>query len=287
MNRPRPKEREFKPPVPVGRCGVSACAAECLATCKTCCDTLWVAGPSIVGDNRPLIEHLRDGSLKRCPDCEFATRQDESLRARQSALAAAGFHNGREPIGTIRDYNPLMQQGRGREQCRAALQATRGWALGEGPHLLVLSGNTGVGKTHLAEGVTEYLVFTRRKHPVMVSGEKFVQELALYLSANQENRQAFEKRLTDADYLVLDEVGIGYGKGGEQSEFVSSIYQRIIGARFADGLPTMVTGNLRGDAALKEILGDRVVSRLQDTRFAKVLTMWDAADIRPQMGKKR
>lgn len=283
MRLDKPKSRRDRselPPVRVGRCGIIACADGCLADCRTCCDTKWTMAAYEPGREAKLAGTY---GPNRCPDCEFAEDREDPNRQRRLLLTAAGFNDGREPVGTLRDYNPNMQEGKGREQARMALQATKNWALGEGPHLLVIVGNTGVGKTHLAEGAVEYLTFTRRKQAVLVSGEDFVFELASYLSANQENRMAYEQRMRDVDYLALDEVGVAYGKDGMHNEFVSSIYQRIIGWRFNNGKPTMVTGNLSGDTAIRDILGDRVFSRLEDSRFSLALDLWDARNLRPQM----
>lgn len=270
MDKPRKRDEEPQPPVSVGRCGISACATECLAACSTCCDTRWVEAP-----------------MKRCPDCEFDDDREDPNRQRRMKLLVAGFNDGREPIGTLQDYNPDMQPGKGKEQARRALQAVKSWCLSEGPHLLVIVGDTGVGKTHLSEGAVEYLVFTRRKQAVIVAGEDFVFELASYLSANEENRMAYEKRMREVEYLVLDEVGIAYGKGGNHNEYVASLYQRIIGYRFNNGLPTLVTGNLSSDAEIGGILGDRVYSRMQDSRFSMALDLWDAKNLRPVMKGSR
>src|SRR3546814_5197412 len=62
---------------------------------------------------------------------------------------------------------PIYRQtGEGREQCRAALQAAKAWALREGPHLVVLLGGTGVGKTHLVEATAEYLAIRSEERRV-------------------------------------------------------------------------------------------------------------------------
>lgn len=278
------RDREILPPVPVGVCGITACAEGCLAECKTCCDVKWLMPRYEVGRDAKL------GSVygpSRCPDCQFAEDREDPNRQRRLLLTAAGFNGGREPVGTLRGFNPARQTGKGQQQARLAIQAVRNWVMGEGPHLLVIVGNTGVGKTHLGEGAVEYLTFDRRKQAVIVSGEDFVYELASYLSVNEANKQAYEQRMRSVDYLVLDEVGIAYGKGGGPNEYVSSLYQRIIAHRFNNAKPTMVTGNLASSDEVRGILGDRVFSRMQDSTASLSLQMWDALDMRKETGRKR
>lgn len=277
-DRPRAnRDRSELPLVEVGRCGIIACAEECLADCQTCCDTKWLMAPYEPGrDTRPGKQY----GPRRCPDCEFDEDRDDPNRQRVLTLSAAGFYNGREPIGTFQNYDPNRQTGEGREQCRAALQAVKSWAMREGPHFVVLMGGTGVGKTHLAEAAAEYLAITRRAQVALIPGEDFSYMLGRYLNSEDDQRRAYEGRLRQTDWLVLDEVGIAHGKNGEHNEYVSSLYREIIGWRFAQGLPTLVTGNLAGDVAIKQILGDRVFDRLYDSGSSRVITMWKAVSQR-------
>lgn len=267
------RDRSELPPVVTGRCGISACADQCLADCRTCCDTKWLMAPYEPGREAKL-----GGTYgpRRCPDCEFDEDKNDPNRQRALTLSAAGFYNGREPLGTFQSYDVNRQTGEGRDQCRAAFNAVKGWAMREGPHFVLLMGGTGVGKTHLAEAATEYLAITRRAQVLIIPGEDFSYMLGRYLGSDDEQRKAYEGRLRHVDWLVLDEVGIAHGKNGEHNEFVSSLYREIIGWRFAQGLPTLVTGNLRGETAIAQILGDRVVDRLYDSQSSRVITMWKA-----------
>src|SRR3546814_2387646 len=89
-------------------------------------------------------------------------------------------------------------------------------------------------------------------------------------------KTAYEMRISDwsSDVCSSDL------KGGQHNEFVSSLYREIIGWRFAQGLPTLITGNLAGDEAVRQILGDRVFDRLHDSAASKVISMWKAQSMR-------
>lgn len=277
MDNPKPPSGEPKEPVPIGRCGSSICAEACVATCKTCCDSQWL----IPGWQIGLGHDAPERRPVACPDCEFRGSREHLQRQRKSMLAAIGFTNSREPLGTLENYNPDLQpRGEGRNQCRRALQAVKRWCLDEGTHLLLLIGGTGIGKSHLAEAAVEYLAFTRKKQAFLMAGEDFAFELASYLSTNDVNRRAYEVRMRSVDFLVLDEVGIAYGKGDTRNPYVASLYQRIIGYRYNNGLPTLVTGNIADDQDLKDVLGDRVHSRLQDSKHARTIDMWQAQSMR-------
>lgn len=284
---PLKRRGEKPPPVRSGLCGATACADACLADCKTCCDSRWLAPPHVHGTR------FQDERPRLCPDCEHRNDREELGRRRVSMLSAIGFRNGREPLGTVESFDPSWQpQGEPREQARRALGAVKSWCLNEGPHLVVLTGPMGVGKTHLAEGAVEYLGFTRLKRAFIVAGEDFAFELGSYLGAKhdpaepwseytvEENRRAYESRMRDVDYLVLDEVGIAYGKGESRNPYVASLYQRIIGWRFNNGFPTLVTGNLPDEADVEAVLGDRVASRMEDSKGSRTVDMWQMRSMR-------
>src|SRR3546814_18259267 len=120
---------------------------------------------------------------------------------------------------------PIYRQtGEGREQCRAALQAAKAWALREGPHLVVLLGGTGVGKTHLVEATAEYLAITRRSQIILVTGEEFSYMLGRYLSGDDEQRRAYEGRQIGGascrgrgcTYVSISVVAVSYKKKEKQ-----------------------------------------------------------------------
>ena len=139
-------------------------------------------------------------------------------------------------------------------------------------NILVLVGETGTGKTHLAlaiawewfeDGFT--VLFTR------------VDDLLDWLRRGYDDN-TYHKRLElvhRCDLLILDDLGTEHAEhwAGEKID-------RIVDWRYVDRLPLVVTSN-----AKSEDLAPRVASRLDDHSCSMVVQI-DAEDFRPHKGRQ-
>ena len=118
---------------------------------------------------------------------------------------------------------------------------------------LLLSGATGIGKTHLclaiARGVTE-------QGFGVVYGS--VQPLIRQLEAEHFGRAQgdSERQLTECDLLVLDDLGMEF-----DSAFSRACLYNVLNARLLEGKPTIISTNL-SYTALQERYGDQIASRI-------------------------
>jgi DNA replication protein DnaC len=140
------------------------------------------------------------------------------------------------------------------------------------PSLLLL-GPTGVGKTYQAFGALRAAVTVElplRWYALTTAD--------LYASLRPRHGHDTEAQLRlyrDAELLLLDDLG-----AAKPSEFVEEITYRLINARYEACRPSIFTSNLSVEA-LKETLGDRIVSRLAEMCTRCVLTGDDRRRARP------
>ncbi|MFY1686460.1 ATP-binding protein [Plantactinospora sp. WMMB782] len=131
---------------------------------------------------------------------------------------------------------------------------------------LVLSGNTGTGKTHLAYGVLRHLVghaarANRNFRWLIVTHADL--NAALRPKPDESHAYALDPYL-EVDFLILDDVGAGKG-----SEFTEENITRLVDHRWSRRLPTVYTTNLDVDS-LEKVVGERVVSRLADATLVEL-----------------
>jgi len=139
------------------------------------------------------------------------------------------------------------------------------WATGHladpaGAPWLLLTGNTGVGKTHQAYGVLRLLVLgaaqaNRRCRWRFVTHPEMNAELRP--KPDDSHTSALGVYL-EADLLVLDDVG-----AGKSTDWTLDSLIRLVDHRWSHRMPTIYTTNLDADQ-LGQTVGDRVLSRLAD-----------------------
>lgn len=141
---------------------------------------------------------------------------------------------------------------------------------------LWLLGDVGRGKTHLACAVL------RAQHRdgldvVFTTPRDLIRDLRA--SWGERNSAAKEQqalaRFTDCDVLVLDDVGTSFGKEAELVQLFD-----VINERDAHDMRTIITSNLTPQE-LREVLGERIYSRLRDRALVLVL---DGDDHRQPLG---
>jgi len=125
-----------------------------------------------------------------------------------------------------------------------------------GPLGLVLSGGRGVGKTHLARVVANFM----QLRCVMVAECDLVARIQASYSGSGEPEETIIGRLRRAEFLVIDDLGTAHVRAESQT-WIEGIYWRILDRRYERKLPTMVTTNL-DLAQIGLRIGDRAMSRL-------------------------
>ncbi len=146
---------------------------------------------------------------------------------------------------------------------------------------LIMCGNTGTGKTHLACAISDYI--TRnitimgklniddnpqkyRARVIFMETIKVIRAIKqTYSKGSSRTEQQVINSFVQPDLLILDEVGIQFGSDTERM-----IIFEVINERYLNMKPTILISNL----ALKELsefIGDRVIDRMRENG-GKIIT---------------
>lgn len=140
-----------------------------------------------------------------------------------------------------------------------AMSAVRSWMMGEGLPWLVLTGDWGVGKSHLAEGAVRALVERGeyvRWQPVV----NLLTEMRRMVAAKAD-MDGFLDRVKITPWLVLDDLG-----RERATDWAQEALYRLVQGRQVSRLRTLVTTN-----ETKASLGDRVGGAIADRVFDRSL----------------
>jgi len=231
------------------------------------------------GEYESIRLHIGDGHWTTCPVCakqvideqarKRADEQPETLRRVQgeAMLEAAGVPR-RLQNATLKSYqsDTDAQQDAHKLVCDYARDMQRHLDTGNG---LILMGNMGTGKTHLAVGLIRYATRSLGVAARYVTAPALFSRVRASYSGNHETEADILREYAKAPLLVLDEIGVGKGSDNE----LNLIYA-VLGERYDECRPTVIITNLMSEE-LRAWLGERVVDRLRDTSPV-VLFDWES-----------
>ena len=211
----------------------------------------------------------RPASWMPCPACleeRSAKRAEEERQADRERFARESLERKigracippRFAIKTFDDYKADT-----REQQRA-LRTCKDYADNFADYhkagtSILLIGDVGTGKTHLAAATANQIVRDTKFTAVYTTASSIVRHVK---STFDRDSDATESQVYAAysqmDLLVIDEIGVQ-----NATEFELTVMFEVINSRYEEMLPTMVISN-RGIGDLPKYLGDRVVDRLRE-----------------------
>lgn len=197
---------------------------------------------AVVPLNEKESESLLTPTYGPCPGCEMDL---ENLRLHEAGVPSNLLH------ATLDNWFPDDAQ-------ETHILATAKEFAARKRGFLIMLGNVGTGKTHLAVGVMRCV-----RKPVMFTQSGLLR--ALRLTYGNSGASDPVEACRNADLCVLDELGVSVGGKDEYP-----MLHEILAYRHAEFLPTVVTSNLATDE-LRRTLGDRLTDRLREAAF-KVLT---------------
>jgi DNA replication protein DnaC len=103
---------------------------------------------------------------------------------------------------------------------------------------LLYMGNVGTGKTHLAVAALQELILTKGAQGVYSNFLELVQELQMSFDGSGASREEILGPVTEADVLVLDELG-----AGRLTEWVRDLLYYVINSRYMANRVTIFTTN--------------------------------------------
>jgi DNA replication protein DnaC len=202
----------------------------------------------------------RDGTAKRCRCYAVQRLQQAQREARiQPALQKMTFGsfklscypaNAKPQGGKGRTYYELAREARDKanECCELVIR-------GAHPRGLLLMGQVGSGKTHLAAAAANKLLQNGRRVLFLVVPD-FLDELRSSFGAEDVEMRRLLDRAKHVEVLILDDLG-----SHNFTDWTRSVLFSILNYRMNEGLTTLATTNLDAEK-LKELLGVRSLSRL-------------------------
>lgn len=203
---------------------------------------------------------LADGTAGRCSCWRRRQMKAAQVQARvQPRLRQMSFKNfdlrcypagELAPLAKGQTYYQLAKNARDRMAalCRAV-------CAGEAPRGVLLLGQVGSGKTHLAAAAANCLLARGRQVLFLVVPD-FLDELRGSLGAEDAATQRLLEAAKRAEVLVLDDLG-----SHNLTDWTKSVLFSVLNYRVNEGLVTIATSNL-DIGALNELLGERAMSRL-------------------------
>lgn len=216
-----------------------------------------------------------------CPQCaeedhqqrmreEERQRQMELIRNRAKAFVARSGIPKRFSGKTFETYRPVNGKS------ASILRKIRDYSdvLSSGDHAgrsLILLGNVGNGKTHLACALLEDVILRTCKPGHYWTFAELVRDVkASWRKDSDYSEQDVYDRFASSEVAILDEVGMQ-----NFTEFEQTVAYEAVNARYLLERPTVVITNLPA-SELSTCLGERVVDRLRESGGKALDFDWDS-----------
>ncbi|WP_459578042.1 ATP-binding protein, partial [Enterococcus faecalis] len=151
------------------------------------------------------------------------------------------------------------------------------------PIHMILSGKSGVGKSHLAMS-TAWEVLEKSnydKRCLFISYAELLEQLKFAMKDEQARKTitgTLMAEIKSADLVVLDDLGAELGvKGNDSTNFNNDTLNRIVEAR--QNKATVFTTNLTGKE-MRQAYGERILSRIMSNSQGFVMTIEGTSDKR-------
>lgn len=195
---------------------------------------------------------------------EEKARRDRAIRSKFAGAAIPPRFDGR----TLSDFTAETPA------AAAALTTCRDYAVGFPDRLrrgasLILCGNAGTGKTHLACGIAQFVIEHHDRSAVYVTvGRAFRMVKDTYRRDSRTTEAEALASFVAPDLLILDEIGVQYG-----SETEKNILFEIVNERYEAMKPTILISNF-AIAPLTEYAGERVIDRMKENGGKLIVFDW-------------
>lgn len=192
-------------------------------------------------------------------------RRDLIDRLFRGSAIPARFRN-----NTFETYDPSTEKAKNiKARCEEyALNFPENLKVGRS---ILMIGNTGTGKTHLANSICNFIIQKHQKTAVFSSIIEAVRRVKETYSkdSSEAERQAI-KAFIEPDLLVLDEVGIQVGSDTERT-----ILFELLNGRYNEMKPTILLSNLDIEK-IKPAIGDRVLDRMKENGGMTFIFDWSS-----------
>jgi len=136
---------------------------------------------------------------------------------------------------------------------------------------LILCGETGTGKTHLAVAIVKAVIAEDNSAMYTRASAMLREVKSTYSSSSNSTEDDIIKKYSSPDLLVIDEIGVQYG-----SEAEKNIIFEILNERYERVRSTIIVSNLAIEG-IEQFIGSRLVDRLREGGGSIVIFNWGSA----------
>ncbi len=226
--------------------------------------------------------HFIGDKFSPCPEClkeqerasiaeEKKLREKDSAKLVQSRIEKIIGHSAipkRFRNKTISDY--VVETDRQKAVVHLVLEYAKEFANEHSGRCLILYGNPGTGKTHLACAIAQAIMNKYMKTAVFTTVSRLARTVreAKSFDSNTTESQVIAGYV-EPDLLIIDEVGKQSNTDAESRALFD-----VINERYEECKPTIFTSN-QTFAEVKESLGVRVIDRARENGGAFIKFGWD------------
>ena len=172
---------------------------------------------------------------------------------------------------TFASYN------RRNKECGTALDLAVKWSGGEDKKWLLLLGNVGTGKSHLARA-SAFAIIGRNEMCHYTTAAEISTQARTGIGNGSVNE--YVQFIKTVKYLIFDDLGREY-----TTDYIKSLFYEIIDYRYARRLHTMITSNFTF-TELEDALDKAVVDRFQDIILCDIATLGKTTSMRSKDRKE-
>lgn len=140
----------------------------------------------------------------------------------------------------------------------------------EDGHGLVLMGNKGTGKTHLASAIAHAVIHDHSMSAVYTLATRMFRRIKDTFNSKTETESEVIRAYTSPDLLIIDEIGMGYCSPTE----LGFLFE-VVNERYEYRRPTIIITNISDPAELETWVGERTMDRLRENGKA-LLFDWES-----------
>ena len=155
-----------------------------------------------------------------------------------------------------------------KEKMQTLYTSMEKWCTKESDYkIIMLTGKTGVGKTHLTECMASKLI-ENENIVLFISAFNFNQNLLKFHTTFDETKVNYINTLLDPEYLFIDDLGT---EAIFKNVTIEGLYN-VISDRLANNKKTIITTNL-GLKEIEETYGERLFSRFLNRKTSLIFNM--------------
>ena len=159
------------------------------------------------------------------------------------------------------------------DECKIAKDSAFTWASGDKSPWLMMLGNPGVGKTHLAKSAVSWIIGRKEMVAYTTSAELASKVKALI---NTNENDDYVSHLKNVPHLIIDDLGREY-----TTDYVRALFYEILDYRYSRRMRTMITSNFTLDE-LQEVFDHAVVDRFKDVMVSTLVVLGETESMRQE-----